>query len=196
MPKYILNSGGLKNQPEKADKFHKEIVKDLGNSPRILLCYFAQPREYWEEKFSNYPNNFLKSMDEGIKPEFELAFPDRFEEQVNNNDAVIIYGGDDVLLMHYLKNYNLPSIWEEKVVAGSSAGSNALVKYFWTCDWRQSMEGLGLLPIKFISHYKSEYGKNDPRGPINWDKAYDELKDYKEDLPMNTLEEGDIVIFT
>ncbi len=194
MTKYILNSGGLRNNPEKAIKFNREIVKNLGKNPRVLSCYFAIARERWEGKYSQFCETFLQSMEEGVVPKIELAFPDKFIEQVKNSDAIIIHGGDDVLVLHYLSNYNLSLIWQDKVVAGISAGSNALVKYFWTCDWRQVKEGLGILPIKFIPHYKSDYGRDDLRGPINWDSAYEELRSYGDDLPIKALEEGDYVV--
>ncbi|MFA6513832.1 MAG: Type 1 glutamine amidotransferase-like domain-containing protein [Patescibacteria group bacterium] len=195
MTKYILNSGGLKNNQEKAGKFNKEIVKGLGKEPSILFCHFAAAREYWEEKFANYTKNFLESMDRDIKPKFELAYPDKFIDQIKNNDAIIIHGGDDKLLLSWLKQYNLPEIWEGKIVAGSSAGSDVLVKQFWTCDWRLIMDGLGILPIKFIPHYKSSYGQDDPRGPIDWERAYKELKECgNESLPIYALEEGDFVV--
>ena len=196
MTKYILNSGGLKNFPEKEKKFNKEIVKKLSKTPSILFCYFAVPREHWEEKFARHAEHFLESMDKDVKPKFELAFPDKFINQIKNNDAIIIHGGDDKLLLYWLKQYNLPEIWEGKVVAGSSAGSNTLVKHFWTCDWRQCMDGLNILPIKFIPHYKSGFGDNDPRGLIDWTKAYNELSEYGDKtLPMYALEEGDFIIF-
>lgn len=195
MTKYILNSGGLKNNPEKANKFNKEIANGLGKSPRILFCYFATPRERWEEKFSEHSRQFSQSMANGVNPKFELAFPDKFIDQIKNSDAIIIHGGDDKLLLYWLKQYNLPEIWEGKIVAGSSAGSNALVKQFWTCDWRLIMDGLGILPVKFIPHYKSSYGQDDPRGAIDWDSAYKELEGYgNKSLPIYALEEGNFVV--
>jgi peptidase E len=195
MTKYILNSGGLKNNPEKAAKFNQEIVKGLGSAPHILFCYFATARESWEERFKEHAKRFLESMESGINPKLELAFPDKFIEQLKNNDAVILHGGDDTLLMHWLKQYDLPKAWTEKVVAGSSAGSDVLAKYFWTCDWRKNMDGLGILPLKFIPHYKSSYGQDDPRGPIDWEVAYSELSNYKDkSLPIHALEEGDFIV--
>jgi len=195
MTKYIINSGGLKNNREKADKFNREIVKNLGKNPNILFCHFAAVRELWEEKFAEYSKRFLESMDKDIKPRFELAFPDKFSDQIKNNDAIIIHGGDDTLLLHWLRQYNLPKIWEDKVVAGSSAGSNALAKQFWTCDWRLVMDGLGILPIKFIPHYKSGFGNSDPRGPIDWENAYKELEwAGDKSLPIHALEEGDFIV--
>ena len=49
---------------------------------------------------------------------------------------------------------------------------------------------MGLLPIKVLVHYRSNY--NAPN--INWDKAYAELKAYGEDLPILTLAEGEFVV--
>lgn len=195
MTKYILNSGGLRNHPEKADKFNREIVKGLGERPNILFCYFAVAREFWEEKFTGYSKRFSESMDKDIKPKFELAYPSKFIDQIKNNDAIVMHGGDDKLLLHWLKQYNLPEIWEGKVVAGSSAGSDALVQQFWACDWRLVMDGLGILPIKFIPHYKSLHNQDDGRGFINWEDAYRELEGYgNKSLPIHALEEGDFII--
>jgi peptidase E len=194
MTKYILNSGGLKNNPDKADKFHQEIIKDLGDSPRLLFCFFAQPREYWEEKFTDYSQRFLASMDKDINPQIELAFTESFISQLKASDAVIIYGGDDNLLLYYLKQYKLPTIWEGKVVAGSSAGSDALVKHFWASDWRRNMDGLGILPIKFIPHYQSNHNDYGLREKIDWQEAYQDLKNYEEDLPIYALKEGEYIV--
>jgi hypothetical protein len=58
------------------------------------------------------------------------------------------------------------------------------------------MEGLGILPVKFIPHYKSTtYTKGDPRGPIDWSKAYQDLSDFGDKtLPIYALEEGEYVV--
>jgi hypothetical protein len=99
------------------------------------------------------------------------------------------------LLKYWLNQYDLPELWKGKVVATNSAGSDALTKHFWTCDWRQCMDGLGILPIKFIPHFKSGYGNDDPRGPVDWKKAYGELVDYGDKfIPIHALEEGDFII--
>lgn len=50
---------------------------------------------------------------------------------------------------------------------------------------------LGVLPIKFLAHFKSHYGDIDSRGPIDWDKAYRDLENYGDkSLPIFALEEG------
>ena len=195
MTKYILNSGGLRNNPPLARKFLAEVVKGLGNKPRLLICFFAQPREYWEEKFAQDKEEIPKLLPKGVSPILELAFPQTFEKQMKNSDAIYIHGGDDHLIRYWLKQFKIPKIWEGKVVATNSASSDALAKYFWTCDWRQCMNGLGILPIKFIAHYNSSYGKDNTEGPIDWNNAHDELKSFGDPkIPIHALEEGNYII--
>lgn len=195
MTKYILNSGGLKNQPEKAKLFLAEILKGLGQSPKILLCFFASAREDWETKFSRYQDFFTSLAPEGTTIKFELAFPGSFTEQVKTSDAIIIHGGDFHLLNYWMSSFSLPQIFEGKIVAGSSAGSELFATAYWTCDWRQCMDGLGILPIKFIPHFQSNFGATDPRGPIDWNAAYTELSTYGDTtLPIHALAEGEYIV--
>ena len=195
MTKYILNSGGLRGNPALVKKFFTEVVKGLGNKPKLLICCFAQPREDWERKFTEDKEYIPKFLPKGVSPVFDLAFPSTFESQIKKSDAIYIHGGDDHLIMYWLKQFNIPSIWEGKVVATNSASSHALAKQFWTCDWRQCMNGLGILPIKFLAHYNSEYGNDDSRGPIDWSRAYKELKNYgNQKLQIQALEEGDYIV--
>jgi hypothetical protein len=195
MTRYILNSGGLRNNPVLAKKFFLEIINGFGNKPRILFCFFAKPREEWEEKFRIYTDGFRNGMPQDCNPVFTLAFPDKFVEQIKLSDVIYIHGGDDHLIQYWLKQFNLPTIWQGKVIATNSAGSHALVRSFWTCDWRKCMDGLGILPIKFLAHYESNYGSDDPRGPIYWQKAYEELAKYGDtSLPIHALHEGEYIV--
>jgi len=195
MTKYVLNSGGLRNNPKKGKEFLDEIIKGLGSKPKMLLTLFAQPREYWEKKFEQHQNELNDRTSEDLEISFELAFPDTFKDQIQNNDIVYIHGGDDYLTKYWFKQFDLPVIWENKVIATSSAGSNVLTMHYWTCDWRKCMDGLGILPIKFIPHYKSEFGSDDPRGPIDWETAHKELEEYGDkSLPIHALEEGSFIV--
>jgi hypothetical protein len=100
MTKYVVNSGGLRHVGDQGAAFFAEIVQGLGNRPKVLLCFFAQQREDWESKFFEYQQGFADRMPSGIKPEIELALPDKFIQQIKDNDAVYIQGGDDHLLLY------------------------------------------------------------------------------------------------
>ena len=194
MIKYILNSGGIRKNPEGGKRFFAEAVKGLGNNPKVLICCFAQPREDWEKKFDENVKMILNFSEGKFHPVFELAFPLNFEQQIKDSDVIYINGGDDNLVQYWLRKFDIPKIFEDKVVAANSAGSSLFTKYFWTCDWRQCMDGFGILPIKFLPHFKSNFGYDDPRGSIDWDKAYEDLKNYKEDLPIYAPKEGEFIV--
>lgn len=194
MTKYVLNSGGIGDYPDRAKAYFSELVKSLGDTPKVLICSFAQPRELWEEIFARDTKSTGWYPD-GVEPVFDMAFPEKFVQQLNECDAVYIDGGDDHLMQYWLKQFDLPSIWEGKVVGTNSASSNALAESFWTCDWRKIMDGLGILPIKFIAHYESDFGADDPRGPIDWSMAHKELAAYGDtSLPIHALQEGEYVV--
>jgi hypothetical protein len=196
MTKYVLQSGGINNQPELKRKFHQEIVKGLRNAPKFVLCNFAQGREYWEVKFAGYQNTILEDMPEGVKPTFELALPDMFVEQCKNADVIYFHGGDNDLLFYWMRKFDYLALFKDKVVATNSASSDMLAIAYWTCDWRECQDGLGILPIKFIPHYQSNFGDDDPRGPVDWGKAYSELKTYGDPaLPILALKEGEYKVF-
>ena len=55
MTKYILNSGGAKNYPDKAKKFVEEIVKGLSDRPHILFCFFLSQGKIGKKNLLNTP---------------------------------------------------------------------------------------------------------------------------------------------
>lgn len=195
MTKYVLNSGGIKNQPTLKRKFHQEIVKGMGNSPKFLLCNFAQGREYWEPKFAGYSNAIIEDMTGEVKPTFELALPGMFAQQCKDADIIFFYGGDCDLLFYWMRQFDYTDLFKGKVIATSSASSCMLARSYYTCDWRACQDGFGVLPIKFIPHYNSDFGDDDPRGPIDWKKAKKELENYGDTtLPVHALPEGEFIV--
>jgi hypothetical protein len=189
MTKYVLQSGGIRNQPKLKKQFHQEVVKSLGKTPHPLLCHFAQGREYWEVKFPGACDSVIEDMPSGVRPTFELAMPDTFVEQCKVADIIYFHGGDDHLIRYWMKQYDTVELFKDKVV------STMLASSFWTCDWRECMDGLGILPIKFIPHYQSDWGIDDPRGPIDWQKAYDDLAKFGDtSLPIYALKEGEFIV--
>lgn len=196
MTKYVLNSGGLRNNTEGARAFFAEVLKGLNDHPKILMCFFAEKRELWEEKFPTYIDGFKQWIPSGCEPTFTLAFPEDFEDQIKESDILYIHGGDDHLLRYWLDKFDIPKIWQGKVIATNSASTHIVSQSFWTCDWRKLMEGYGVLPIKTIAHYDSSYGNEDPRGPIDWQAAKKELEEYgNKNTPVYALKEGEFKVF-
>ncbi len=197
MTKYILNSGGWRNYPDRAKEFFAEVFRDASKHPKVLMCFFAVPREDWDTKYAESIERVQNVSPDSVAPSFDLAFPATFVQQVKDADVVYISGGDDHLLQYWLRQFDLQKLFDGKTVATSSASSHALSKQFWTCDWRMCMNGLGVLPIKFLAHFKSDYGSTDHRGPIDWDAAYTELQAFGDTtLPIHALEEGRFVVIS
>jgi hypothetical protein len=195
MTKYVLNSGGLRRHPQPRKRFHQELVKGLGGRPRFLVSAFTRSREHWESKFQEFHGFIQKDVPEGVAPVFELAMPSQFTEQCGRADVIYFLGGDVDLLHYWTDRFDLPVLFRGKVVGTNSASSWLLSASFWSCDWRECKDGLGILPIKFIAHYQSDFGADDPRGPIDWQKAYADLAAYGDtSLPIHALKEGEFIV--
>lgn len=193
--KYILQSGGVRNYPDKKMIWHHEIVSGLTGKINVLVCLFAQPREVWEEKYPEYSQSFAADMPADITPNFKMAIPDTFAEDCKWADIIYCMGGDDALAKNWFQQHKLTEIWDGKIVSVNSATSDALVEHYFTCDWRNCGDGLGIIPIKFLPHFKSNYGSEDPRGPVDWDSAIKELENYGDtSLPIHALPEGDYIV--
>lgn len=192
MTKYVL-AGGYINKAEDGGKaFYEELVKDTKDKPvKILDCIFARPIEVWEETFK---------FDQDLFPQFikdfelELAIPEKFVEQVKNSDVIFLRGGHTQQLFKLLSQ---DKAWigelDGKVLAGTSAGAEVISKYYHVLSSSRTGEGFGLLPIKVIPHWKANDFDEIPKD-IDWDKTLKELKDYKEDLLIYTLAEGQFIV--
>lgn len=185
MTKFVLVGGYSNKSPDNGEAFAKELVEGFDQPVRILVCLFARPVGEWEETFQKDKLLFASKLKQKVL--LELADPTRFVEQVKNTDVLYFRGGRTKTLIEALKD---AKDWEkeltDKTVAGSSAGVNFLARYYYSLDDLEIREGLGVLPMKALVHYKSDY--NAPN--IDWENAYQELKDFGEDLPILAIPEG------
>ena len=189
MTKYILGGGYTQKTEDRGRAFCEELVKDieLYRPVKILDCMFARPMNSWDEKlmednqmFSEFITNF----------ELILADVDKFEEQAKDADVIFLRGGEtDVLIDLLKKTGDWTKYLYGKTIAGTSAGAMAIAKYSHALEQDKLMEGLGLLPVKVIAHWKTDIYE------VDWDRALKEIKDYKEDLPVYTLAEGEFKVF-
>jgi peptidase E len=190
MTKYILVGGYIGKAPDGGKAFFEELIKGFspGRKIRILDCLFAEPEEKWKDKFDEDLVKFSNHIDNF---ELELAHPEKFLEQVKSSDVIFLRGGETELLMSTLKKSgNWIGELEGKTLAGTSAGGDVMAKYSYNLDTKELTGGFGLLPVKFIPHWRSDY--NSPH--IDWNEALESLKKYNEDLPVYTLKEGEFVV--
>ena len=193
MTKYILVGGYVNNALDEGKAFYEELVNGIDKKPvKILDCVFARPVDSWDDcinKDNFFFSKFIKNF------ELELADPIRFTEQVKNSDVIFLRGGFTSALMDLLsKDMSWIKEIEGKVIAGTSAGGEVIAKYYHVLSSSRTGDGLGLLPIKFIPHWKSEHFDGEKQN-IDFDKSLKELKEYKEELPVYTLKEGEFKVF-
>ena len=192
MTKYILVGGRVHGAEDGGKSFVYQLVKGIHHKPKILICLFAVEKELWQERFKGDQEFFGKFLTDF---ELELADENKFSEQVKNNDILFIRGGYTQSLMELLtKNISWIKELNEKVVAGTSAGAEAIAKYYFVTKTKRNGDGLGLLPLKFIPHWKSAYFDDESLN-IDWDKIYTDFKNYKEDLELVVLKEGEFKVF-
>lgn len=185
MTKYVLVGGYSNKSADDGGAFVREVVAGFDQPVRILECLFARPVDEWEAAFQKDKFLFASKLQEKVL--LELADPARFVEQARNADVIYFRGGRTKALIEGLKQ---SEGWEKeltgKTVVGSSAGVNFLARYYYSLDNLEICEGLGILPIKALVHYKSDY--NAPN--IDWDKVHQELQEFGEDLPLLAIPEG------
>ncbi len=188
--KYILIGGYVRKTADGGKAFCEELVKGFVEPVRILDCLFAEPEEIWKEKLANDKTLFAIYLPDK-KLEIQLASPNKFIEQVQWANAIYLRGGETAKLISTLKqSKGWSDVLKGKTLAGTSAGANAIAKYYYSLDKLTVGEGLGLLPIKVLIHYRSDYNALH----IDWDKAYSELRNHKENLPVLALREGEFKI--
>ncbi|MEK7150032.1 MAG: Type 1 glutamine amidotransferase-like domain-containing protein [Patescibacteria group bacterium] len=191
MIKYILIGGHIHKAQDGGKAFCDELIKDTdGKQIKILDCLFARPLQEWDTKFQDDKNFFQEHLQNF---EIELATPENFLEQVKKSDIIFFQGGVPHQLMSIIAtNGDWVKELDGKVLVGSSGGADAICKYYGVGKTSNIGEGLGLLPIKFIPHWKSDYA---PGIVINWDELFNKLKTHKENLKIVTLGEGEFIVF-
>jgi len=154
--KFILHGGYADHVNDKNDNFFQEILDVDKKRLNVLLVYFAKDRSRYEElkekSFSQFERN------RGDKElEFEIADEEKFVEQAKEVDIVYLHGGHTLKLLETLKQFsNLRELFQDKIVAGESAGAYVLSSYFYSKTEGDVFEGLSLTPVKTICHYEDK----------------------------------------
>jgi peptidase E len=173
MTKYILHGGYTKLENDSNRAFFREIVKDLLDTATILLVYFAREDVEIPKLFERDKKSFLGTGKKDLN--FLVASSEDFIQQIQNADAVYLSGGETEKLLNTLKQF--PAFAKAvtgKVVAGSSAGAYALARYYYSNSRNTVSEGLGILPVKVVCHFKSKIHDVPATDPVELMEKYSE----------------------
>lgn len=158
MTKYILHGGYTSTDNELNRTFYEEIARDVPDKSTILLCYFATSGEDNSLRFKQ-DSDRIKAQSHGKNFTFLFANEKDFIEQLKQSNALYMRGGSTPKLLGILQKYDdLRENLEGKTIAGSSAGAYVIGKYSAFHDDESGgkvREGLGLLPLRVVTHYES-----------------------------------------
>lgn len=187
MTKFILHGGCTRIDSESNRKFFKEITRDLNSGATIVCSFYAAPVESWNVKFEHIKNKISQSAPEKT---FNFVLADEhveeFVKQMQRADVVYFHGGDTLDLKNTLSGIeNLGALFKNKIIVGSSAGTNVLARYAFSTNRKIVIEGLGILPIKTLCHYSQEKTQE-----------VEILKACGEDLEMHLIPEEHYVVIS
>lgn len=180
--KYVLHGGAAQHPNKENDLFFSEILKDTPAIVRVLLVFFASEGEKDAANFSKDTAQFNRVR--GNKQlDFEVANQAEFIQQIDAADVVYLGGGTTVKLLAELKKFpDLKGPLSGKIVAGESAGANAVCAYCYSKSGGGIIKGFGLVPIKIIPHFNGEH--------------LQEMMEVSKELETVTLAEYKFKIFT
>ncbi|MDP2788527.1 MAG: Type 1 glutamine amidotransferase-like domain-containing protein [bacterium] len=158
MTKFVLHGGFSKERGpvQKDDKFFQEIIKDAPRDVKVLLVYFAEREEMVDLRIEQDKEQFNKNKGEK-NLDLRVASEETFLEDCAWADIIYLHGGRTTRLMGVLNKYqNLKEVFNDKTIAGDSAGANVLGQFFYSKTSKEIGEGLKILPFKVVVHYTDD----------------------------------------
>lgn len=180
MTTYVLHGGETSIDSPKNDEFFKLFVDLVPKEEiKILMCYWARPREEWNMLVKRDSEKVLRQTKRRVN--FSLVEnPTDLFKKLPQSDVLFVAGGDAPPLERYYADLKgLGKVLAGKVYLGSSMGAFlASKKYVLSLDSQDTgtvHDGVGLLPIKVLVHWDKEEEKErklgllkavDPTTPI------------------------------
>ncbi|MEN9388970.1 MAG: Peptidase family [Candidatus Parcubacteria bacterium] len=177
MIKYLIHGGNYDEPLEINDSYLSQLTIHPNNrGNKVLLIYFAHPKTKWTELFEKDKKRITK-LSSIPNLEFKVAEESTITYDIEQANYINIRGGDSFRLLDFMSKVgDIKPLFQNKVVAGVSAGAYMLSKYFYSNDYQKLGSGLGLLNIKTYCHYNTT--------DID---IITRLAKYKEDLPLLIL---------
>lgn len=188
--RFILVGGGWKYGNQKAAFWQARMLEQHPGQVKVLICLFSRSPDQWLEQFGRCERLFRENL--GSVADYELAQPGAFLEQIQRATIIYLDEGDNVLAEQNLTKYpHLQKRFLGKTIVGSSAGANVLSAAYYSRSLRSVRSGLGILPVKVITHFETQPM---PEKPLDWRRITEELVAYKDpQLPVYTLKENEFV---
>jgi peptidase E len=154
------------------DAFFRQFV-DLvpKDDVKILMCYWARPRDEWEPLLTRDSEKVIRQTDK--KLHFDMVNdPEDLFTTLPQTNVLYVAGGDAPPIERYYSQLTgLQHALEGKIYAGSSMGAFLASKnYVLSFDEQDSDSvhtGVGLLPINTLVHWDKEDKKQEKLHLLN-----------------------------
>lgn len=182
-----LGEDGGKNLAETLFRYFVSEVK-------LAFCLFAQPENEWEET-QRYNKGVFEKFKGSRKLAYQVMTADNFRAVSAWADIVYIPGGEPNKLLKEIQACgDVAKLWDDKVIAGSSAGADLFCKAFIYLQDKSFGEGLGWVQAICIPHWRSPEWKD--YTSADWDFAEAEALRQHPELPALCIPESKFVEFT
>jgi peptidase E len=194
MKRLILMGGRPWLATDEGERFANTLFRYFPKEVKLAFCIFAQPESDWEE--TRVWNINLFNRFKGKRTiDYQTVTPENFAEVSNWADIIYVPGGEPFQLLEKIKAAgDIATLWDNKVIAGSSAGADLFCKGFTYLQDKTFGQGLGWVPACCIPHWRAEDFKG--YTAKDWDWAEQECLKRYPDLPVLCIPEGDFVELT
>lgn len=194
MTKYVLAGG--------SDRLHENYGKNLARflkgelnleTATMLSCFFSQDKENRAEQH----NTWSKWFKTYFPASTTILHADEvdFYNQVDQSDIIYFHGGATQNLLDILPDFaKVKESLTNKIVIGSSAGSNYLSTRCYSPTAGAVLSGSGILPVGVMVHYMVDGFNEFKFTQEDWNKNLSLMKDETDGLPIILIPEGTFTI--
>ena len=191
MKRLILMGGRPWVAGDGGEAFVRALFRYHPKSVKPAFCIFAQPESEWQQT-RDYNTGMFDRFKGSRTVEYQTMTADNFEQVSAWADVMYVPGGDPFGLLEKLSAYDLKTIWDGKIIAGSSAGADLFCQDFVHLQDKKFGKGLGWLPLSCVPHWRDQFEDYTDK---DWDWA--EQASLKQSAnPVLCISEGKFAEFT
>lgn len=185
---FVLHGGATSIDSPQNDEFFAKFTSLVDKDEvNILMCYFAQEKSKWQDKFKRDEGKVLANSTKKINFYIPQNTQD-LRNKINSFDVLYVYGGPSKMIEGMYSDLSwLKEALDGKVYLGTSMGafmvSTKYVLSFDDQDVKTVHNGLGILPVNTLVHWNQEQSKEEKI----------QMLQKESDLPIITLNEGQSV---
>lgn len=161
---FVLHGGMTSIDSVDNDLFFRQITETVEkNEVSTLLCYWARPKDEWDELFASDTAKITRLTSKRISYTMAMDVDDLYLK-LATADILYVRGGEPELIEPFLPQLSeLKNKLNGKVYLGSSMGAFIVSKHFVLSIRKQDdstvHQGLGILPISTLCHWNVEKKK-------------------------------------